>query len=151
MSVFIPGKKYGEDADQQLSFPVQCSFWGLTDSSQRFGKTDFAVLGTAVSTICTMHIVHKSTICQLHVLKKKKNCWNKYRCVFVVSRKWVMYLHSLQKPLASSFSAETGLGNKPYTPRVSTPSYRQCSLEHTPSHLTGTSQTKITKRFINNI
>uniref|UniRef100_A0A3Q3FLH5 Minichromosome maintenance domain containing 2 n=1 Tax=Labrus bergylta TaxID=56723 RepID=A0A3Q3FLH5_9LABR len=27
VSVFIPGKKYGEDADQQLSFPVQCSFW----------------------------------------------------------------------------------------------------------------------------
>uniref|UniRef100_A0A3Q3FC41 Minichromosome maintenance domain containing 2 n=1 Tax=Kryptolebias marmoratus TaxID=37003 RepID=A0A3Q3FC41_KRYMA len=38
VSVFIPGKKYGEDADQQLSLPVQCSFWGLTDSSQRSGE-----------------------------------------------------------------------------------------------------------------
>ncbi|XP_044031554.1 minichromosome maintenance domain-containing protein 2 isoform X2 [Siniperca chuatsi] len=50
VSVFIPGKKYGEDADQQLSFPVQCSFWALTDStdaSRRSGKADCAVLGTA--------------------------------------------------------------------------------------------------------
>ncbi|CAK6972364.1 minichromosome maintenance domain-containing protein 2 [Scomber scombrus] len=49
-SVFIPGKKYGEDADQQLSFPVQCSFWALTDStdsSRRSGRADCAVLGTA--------------------------------------------------------------------------------------------------------
>ncbi|XP_040921424.1 minichromosome maintenance domain-containing protein 2 [Toxotes jaculatrix] len=47
VSVFIPGKKYGEDADQQLSFPVQCSFWALTDPSQRSGRTECAVLGTA--------------------------------------------------------------------------------------------------------
>ncbi|XP_053198609.1 minichromosome maintenance domain-containing protein 2 [Scomber japonicus] len=49
-SVFIPGKKYGEDADQQLSFPVQCSFWALTDStdsSRRSGRAECAVLGTA--------------------------------------------------------------------------------------------------------
>ncbi|KAM4718288.1 minichromosome maintenance domain-containing protein 2 [Anableps anableps] len=45
--VFIPGKKYGEEADQQLAFPVQCNFWALTDSSQRSGRTDSAVLGTA--------------------------------------------------------------------------------------------------------
>ncbi|KAM6971485.1 minichromosome maintenance domain-containing protein 2 [Tautogolabrus adspersus] len=47
VSVFIPGKKYGEDADQQLSFPVQCSFWAITDASRRSGKADCAVLGTA--------------------------------------------------------------------------------------------------------
>ncbi|XP_042255268.1 minichromosome maintenance domain-containing protein 2 isoform X1 [Thunnus maccoyii] len=49
-SVFIPGKKYSEDADQQLSFPVQCSFWALTDStdsSRRSGRADCVVLGTA--------------------------------------------------------------------------------------------------------
>ncbi|KAF6727302.1 Serine/threonine-protein kinase Sgk3 [Oryzias melastigma] len=46
-SVFIPGKKFGEDADQMLSLPVQCSFWALTESSQRSGKLDSAVLGTA--------------------------------------------------------------------------------------------------------
>lgn len=50
-SVFIPGKKFGEDADQMLSLPVQCSFWALTESSQRSGKLDSAVLGTAVSLI----------------------------------------------------------------------------------------------------
>ncbi|XP_037612766.1 minichromosome maintenance domain-containing protein 2 [Sebastes umbrosus] len=50
VSVFIPGKKYGEDADQQLSFPVHCSFWALTDStdaSRRSGRADCAILGTA--------------------------------------------------------------------------------------------------------
>lgn len=29
VSVFIPGKKYGEDADQSLSFPISCNFWAL--------------------------------------------------------------------------------------------------------------------------
>ncbi|XP_038149514.1 minichromosome maintenance domain-containing protein 2 [Cyprinodon tularosa] len=47
VSVFIPGKKYGEEADQQLSFPVQCSFWALADSSQRSGRTDSTTLGAA--------------------------------------------------------------------------------------------------------
>lgn len=48
--MFIPGKKYGEDADQQLSFPVQCSFWALTDASQHSGKmAENVLLGTAVS------------------------------------------------------------------------------------------------------
>ncbi|XP_036935587.1 minichromosome maintenance domain-containing protein 2 [Acanthopagrus latus] len=47
VSVFIPGKKYGEDADQQLSFPVQCSFWALTDASRRAGRAESALLGTA--------------------------------------------------------------------------------------------------------
>ncbi|XP_058506842.1 minichromosome maintenance domain-containing protein 2 [Solea solea] len=47
VSVFIPGKKYGEDADEHLSFPVQCSFWALTDPSQRSMRTDCTILGTA--------------------------------------------------------------------------------------------------------
>ncbi|KAK2859450.1 hypothetical protein Q5P01_004070 [Channa striata] len=47
VSIFIPGKKYGEDADQQLSIPLQCSFWALTDSSQRSGRADDTVLGAA--------------------------------------------------------------------------------------------------------
>ncbi|XP_005912247.1 minichromosome maintenance domain-containing protein 2 [Haplochromis burtoni] len=47
LSVFIPGKKYGEDADQQLSFPVQCSFWAATDSSRRSGRADCGALGAA--------------------------------------------------------------------------------------------------------
>lgn len=49
VSVFIPGKKYGEDADQQLSFPIQCSFWALADTSLRSGRVECALLGTAVS------------------------------------------------------------------------------------------------------
>ncbi|KAM6900392.1 minichromosome maintenance domain-containing protein 2 [Xenentodon cancila] len=47
VSVFIPGKKFGEDADQQLSLPLQCSFWALADSSQRSGRSDSSVLGVA--------------------------------------------------------------------------------------------------------
>uniref|UniRef100_A0A8C7D556 Minichromosome maintenance domain-containing protein 2 n=1 Tax=Oncorhynchus kisutch TaxID=8019 RepID=A0A8C7D556_ONCKI len=49
VSVIIPGKKYGEDADQQISFPVQCSFWALADStppSNKTTRTDSTVLGT---------------------------------------------------------------------------------------------------------
>ncbi|XP_057680511.1 minichromosome maintenance domain-containing protein 2 [Corythoichthys intestinalis] len=34
VSIFMPGKKYGEDVDEQLSFPVLCSFWALTDSTR---------------------------------------------------------------------------------------------------------------------
>uniref|UniRef100_A0A8D3AXJ5 Minichromosome maintenance domain-containing protein 2 n=1 Tax=Scophthalmus maximus TaxID=52904 RepID=A0A8D3AXJ5_SCOMX len=34
VSVFILGKKYGEDADQQLSFPLQCSFWKFENIGQ---------------------------------------------------------------------------------------------------------------------
>ncbi|XP_055007163.1 minichromosome maintenance domain-containing protein 2 [Boleophthalmus pectinirostris] len=50
VSVFIPGKKYGEDADQQLSFPLRCSFWALidtADASRRSNRTECALLGTA--------------------------------------------------------------------------------------------------------
>ncbi|XP_029004593.1 minichromosome maintenance domain-containing protein 2 isoform X2 [Betta splendens] len=47
VSVFIPGKKYGEDVDQQFYIPVQCSFWAFTNSGQRSGRVDCAVLGTA--------------------------------------------------------------------------------------------------------
>ncbi|CAB1349811.1 unnamed protein product [Coregonus sp. 'balchen'] len=49
VSVIIPGKKYGEDADQQISFPVQCSFWALADStapSKKTTRNDSIVLGT---------------------------------------------------------------------------------------------------------
>ncbi|KAI7792468.1 minichromosome maintenance domain-containing protein 2 isoform X2 [Triplophysa rosa] len=48
VSVFIPGKKYGDDMDQQISFPIQCNFWALADAacpSKRTAKCDNAVLG----------------------------------------------------------------------------------------------------------
>ncbi|XP_077409948.1 minichromosome maintenance domain-containing protein 2 isoform X2 [Vanacampus margaritifer] len=50
VSVFIPGKKYGEDVDQRLCLPVLCSFWALTDStppSRRSGRAHDAALGAA--------------------------------------------------------------------------------------------------------
>ncbi|XP_021500118.1 minichromosome maintenance domain-containing protein 2 [Meriones unguiculatus] len=31
ISVFIPGKKFGDDIDQQMTFPIQCSFWSFVD------------------------------------------------------------------------------------------------------------------------
>ncbi|XP_026860220.2 minichromosome maintenance domain-containing protein 2 [Electrophorus electricus] len=49
VSVFIPGKKYGEDADQLLSFPVQCNFWALTDAatpSRKLIRPETIVLGS---------------------------------------------------------------------------------------------------------
>ncbi|XP_072514098.1 minichromosome maintenance domain-containing protein 2 [Salminus brasiliensis] len=33
VAVFIPGKKYEEDADQQLSFSIKCNFWALAGAS----------------------------------------------------------------------------------------------------------------------
>lgn len=51
VSVFIPGKKYGDDMDHQISFPIQCNFWALADAStpsKRTAKCDNAVLGAAV-------------------------------------------------------------------------------------------------------
>lgn len=61
ISVFIPGKKYGEEADQQLSFPVQCSLWAFTDASHRSGRAENALLGAAVSffrIVCTAQLKH---------------------------------------------------------------------------------------------
>lgn len=50
VSVFIPGKKYGEDADHQVSFPVQCSFWAFADASRQSGKmSENGIIGRAVS------------------------------------------------------------------------------------------------------
>ncbi|KAG8513875.1 Minichromosome maintenance domain-containing protein 2, partial [Galemys pyrenaicus] len=31
ITVYIPGKKFGDDIDQQMIFPVQCSFWSFVD------------------------------------------------------------------------------------------------------------------------
>ncbi|XP_064189082.1 minichromosome maintenance domain-containing protein 2 isoform X3 [Anguilla rostrata] len=50
-ALFIPGKKYGEDVDQQLSFPIQCNFWALCDittGAKRSLNSDSAVLGSAL-------------------------------------------------------------------------------------------------------
>ncbi|KAM4688930.1 LOW QUALITY PROTEIN: minichromosome maintenance domain-containing protein 2 [Discoglossus pictus] len=45
-SVFIPGKKYGEDIDHQLFIPVQCNFWSYVDSCPKsMFKTESAFTG----------------------------------------------------------------------------------------------------------
>ncbi|XP_036120156.1 minichromosome maintenance domain-containing protein 2 isoform X2 [Molossus molossus] len=31
ITVYIPGKKFGDDVDQQTTFPIQCSFWSFVD------------------------------------------------------------------------------------------------------------------------
>ncbi|XP_042828792.1 minichromosome maintenance domain-containing protein 2 isoform X4 [Panthera tigris] len=31
ITVYIPGKKFGDDINQQMTFPVQCSFWSFVD------------------------------------------------------------------------------------------------------------------------
>lgn len=51
VSVFIPAKKYGDDMDQQLSFPIQCNFWASADvasPSKRTARCDNEVLGSVV-------------------------------------------------------------------------------------------------------
>ncbi|XP_018596625.2 minichromosome maintenance domain-containing protein 2 [Scleropages formosus] len=48
-TVFIPGKKYGEDACQQLSFQIQCNFWALDDvatPTKRVFKGNSGVVGS---------------------------------------------------------------------------------------------------------
>ncbi|XP_066533289.1 minichromosome maintenance domain-containing protein 2 isoform X6 [Hoplias malabaricus] len=51
VTVFIPGKKYGEDVDQQLSFPIHCNFWALADAaapSKKLLKPDRVILGSVL-------------------------------------------------------------------------------------------------------
>ncbi|XP_075126485.1 minichromosome maintenance domain-containing protein 2 [Leptodactylus fuscus] len=38
-AVFIPGKKYGEDIDQQIFISVQCNFWSYADLSSKKSNT----------------------------------------------------------------------------------------------------------------
>ncbi|XP_026642604.1 minichromosome maintenance domain-containing protein 2 [Microtus ochrogaster] len=48
ITVFIPGKKFGDDIDQQMTFPVQCSFWSFVDmdsSSRRTVQKTSAPIG----------------------------------------------------------------------------------------------------------
>ncbi|KAG7272304.1 hypothetical protein CRUP_014189 [Coryphaenoides rupestris] len=49
VGVFVPGRRYGEEADQQLSFPLRCSFWALADSTEPLlRRGDSTLLGAAV-------------------------------------------------------------------------------------------------------
>ncbi|XP_038244543.1 minichromosome maintenance domain-containing protein 2 isoform X2 [Dermochelys coriacea] len=47
-TVFIPGKKYGEDVDQQVILPIQTSFWTFVDedsSSKKYVQKDNTLIG----------------------------------------------------------------------------------------------------------
>ncbi|XP_053717109.1 minichromosome maintenance domain-containing protein 2 isoform X2 [Synchiropus splendidus] len=59
VSVFIPGRKYGEDSNDQLSFPVPCSFWALSDSTPSFhrpGRSVQAAVGAGDIGSVSMHL-----------------------------------------------------------------------------------------------
>ncbi|XP_029447276.1 minichromosome maintenance domain-containing protein 2 [Rhinatrema bivittatum] len=48
ITMFIPGKKYGENVDQQIYFPIQCSFWSFVaadSTSARHIQKDNAIIG----------------------------------------------------------------------------------------------------------
>lgn len=46
-TVFIPGKKYGEEADQQVTISVQTNFWSFVDvdssSKKHIQKENFLI------------------------------------------------------------------------------------------------------------
>lgn len=46
-TVFIPGKKYGEEADQQVTVSVQTNFWSFVDvdssSKKHIQKENFLI------------------------------------------------------------------------------------------------------------
>ncbi|XP_072807981.1 minichromosome maintenance domain-containing protein 2 isoform X2 [Vicugna pacos] len=47
-TVYISGKKFGDDMDQQMTFPVQCSFWSFVDmdsSSRRNTQKTNTLIG----------------------------------------------------------------------------------------------------------
>lgn len=54
ITLFIPGKKYGEDTDQQVILPIQTSFWSFIDvdsTSKKHVQKDNTLLGQMVSNI----------------------------------------------------------------------------------------------------
>lgn len=51
ITVYIPGKKFGDDINQQMTFPVQCSFWSFVDmdsSSRRNMQKTSTLIGQMV-------------------------------------------------------------------------------------------------------
>lgn len=51
ITVYISGKKFGDDIDQQMTFPVQCSFWSFVDldsSSRRNTQKTDTLIGQMV-------------------------------------------------------------------------------------------------------
>ncbi|XP_006028888.1 minichromosome maintenance domain-containing protein 2 [Alligator sinensis] len=87
-TIFIPGKKYGEDADQQVTLPIQTSFWSFVDvdsSSKKHVQKDNSLIGQMDLSFISANLIdafglliHCSELnsCQLalplmhHILKK---------------------------------------------------------------------------------
>lgn len=65
-AVFIPGKKYGGEADQQVTIPVQTNFWSFTDvdsSPKKHVQRDNFLIGQMVK-----HVpCHESNCCTGHL------------------------------------------------------------------------------------
>ncbi|KFP91027.1 PREDICTED: MCM domain-containing protein 2 [Apaloderma vittatum] len=89
-TVFIPGKKYGEEADQHVTIPVQTNFWSFVDvdsSSKKHTQKDNFVIGQMDMSLIPPNLVdvfgllihNEFPSCQLsaplvhHVLKKAIN------------------------------------------------------------------------------
>lgn len=52
ITVYIPGKKFGNDVNQHMTFPVQCSFWSFVDmdsSSRKNMQKTNTLIGQMVS------------------------------------------------------------------------------------------------------
>lgn len=59
ITVYIPGKKFGDDIDQQMTFPVQCSFWSFVDmdsSSRRNAQKTNTLIGQMVKYILMLSL-----------------------------------------------------------------------------------------------
>lgn len=57
ITVYISGKKFGDDMDQQMTFPVQCSFWSFLDmdsSSRRNVQKTNTLIGQMVKYMCIL-------------------------------------------------------------------------------------------------
>ncbi|XP_075600064.1 minichromosome maintenance domain-containing protein 2 [Balearica regulorum gibbericeps] len=87
-TVFIPGKKYGEEADQQVTISVQTNFWSFVDSSSKkhiqkdnflIGQMDMNLIPPNLLDVFGLLIYNEFPSCQLssplvrHILKKAIN------------------------------------------------------------------------------
>ncbi|XP_009883871.1 PREDICTED: MCM domain-containing protein 2 [Charadrius vociferus] len=89
-TVFIPGKKYGEEADQQVTISIQTNFWSFVDmgsSSKKhiqkdnflIGQMDVSLIPPNLLDVFGLLIYNEFPACQLpspvihHILKKAIN------------------------------------------------------------------------------
>ncbi|OBS82494.1 hypothetical protein A6R68_23521, partial [Neotoma lepida] len=79
ITVFIPGKKFGDENDQQVTFPIQCSFWSFIDmdsSSRRNVQKTSTLIANLVKAFGLLINCNESSPCHpflptvQHTLKK---------------------------------------------------------------------------------